>query len=52
MHWHLNVNLARKIRYCGMAISILQGVPKKSQTIENNPLLEFQWPSTKLSTSA
>ena len=27
---------------------IVQGVPKKSQTIENNLLLEFQWPSTYL----
>ena len=26
----------------------IQGVPKKPQTIENNLLLEFQWPSTKL----
>ena len=27
---------------------VLQGVPKKPQTIENNLLLEFQWPSTNL----
>ena len=26
----------------------LQGVPKKPQSIENNLLLEFQWPSTNL----
>ena len=26
----------------------IQGVPKKTQTIEKNLLLEFQWPSTKL----
>ncbi len=26
----------------------VQGVPKKPQTIENDLLLEFQWPSTKL----
>ena len=26
----------------------IQGVPKKPQTFENNLLLEFQWPSTKL----
>ena len=29
-------------------VLVLQGVPKKPQTIENNLLLEFQWPSTKL----
>ena len=27
---------------------VLQGVPKKQQTIENKLLLEFQWPSTNL----
>ena len=27
---------------------ISTGCTKKPQTIENNPLLEFQWPSTKL----
>ena len=26
----------------------IQDVPKKPQTIENDLLLEFQWPSTKL----
>ena len=26
----------------------IQGVPKNPQTIENNLLLEFQWPSTNL----
>ncbi len=26
----------------------IQGVPKNPQTIENDLLLEFQWPSTKL----
>ena len=28
--------------------NITKGVPKKPRTIENNLLLEFQWPSTKL----
>ena len=27
---------------------IVQGVPKNPQTIENNLLLEIQWPSTYL----
>ena len=26
----------------------VQGVPKNPQSIENNLLLEFQWPSTNL----
>jgi hypothetical protein len=39
----------RNFSFFPKSVSItLQGVPKKPQTIENDLLLEFQWPSTKL----
>ena len=34
-----------KLKDCWFAM-YLQGVPKKLQSIENNLLLEFQWPRT------
>ncbi len=32
----------------GHPLQGVQGVPKNPQTFENDLLLEFQWPSTKL----
>ena len=43
--WCILRNIGRGI---AKILLYLQSKPKKLQTIQNNQLLEFQWPSTNL----
>ena len=48
LQFKTTLNVTKLNLYFGFMSFFIQGVPKRTQTIENDLLLEFQWPSTKL----
>ena len=48
VQFETTLNVTKLDLYLRFMWFFIQRVPKRTQTIENDLLLEFQWPSTKL----